>query len=108
MGLDNFLFAKPKFGTWTMEFLPGRGWRLIDPNGTAQAGLYGNRERALTALEAAQARTDAARKRTTRNCMCCRTPFDSEGIHNRLCTRCRASGGDWNPYGVAPRSGRPR
>ena len=26
---------------------------------------------------------------TRRNCMCCNTEFDSEGIHNRLCDDCR-------------------
>lgn len=26
--------------------------------------------------------------RTTRRCMCCRKPFKSEGIHNRMCKEC--------------------
>jgi hypothetical protein len=26
---------------------------------------------------------------TTRECMCCQRPFQSEGIHNRLCGYCR-------------------
>ncbi len=39
---------------------------------------------------------DAARKRAERDacsvwraCLCCGEPFPSEGIHNRLCRRCR-------------------
>ena len=32
-------------------------------------------------------------KRGPRNCMSCRTEFDSEGIHNRLCNDCRRSPG---------------
>lgn len=27
---------------------------------------------------------------TERPCMCCRQPFPSEGIHNRLCVRCKS------------------
>lgn len=108
MGSDNALFAKPKAELWTMEFLPCRGWRLVDPAGRPQTAIYGNREQALTVLDAAQARTDAARKRGLRACMTCGKPFMSEGIHNRMCTPCRGQGGDWNPYGIAPRSGRPR
>jgi len=29
------------------------------------------------------------KQKTLRPCMCCRTPFKSEGIGNRLCVRCR-------------------
>lgn len=35
---------------------------------------------------------ERAEKRTRRNCMCCGTPFMSEGIHNRLCATCRGVG----------------
>jgi hypothetical protein len=109
MGSDNFLFAKPKPALWSLLYCPGQGWRLVDPAGVPQLAVYANRERALTAMDAAQARTDAKLKRGTRACMCCRAPFESEGIHNRMCTRCRAQSADgWNPYGLAPRSGRPR
>lgn len=102
-------YGKPKAARWTCEFLPGRGWRLIDPAGVPQVALYASKERILTALDAAQARTDAKLKRGIRTCLCCRNPFESEGIHNRMCGRCRGLGGDgWNPYGLAPRSGRPR
>lgn len=30
--------------------------------------------------------------RSERNCMCCGTPFSSEGPHNRMCERCRRQG----------------
>jgi hypothetical protein len=35
-------------------------------------------------------------KKGVRPCMSCREPFDSDGIHNRLCTPCKIenSGGD--------------
>ncbi len=109
MGSDNALFSKPSVARWTMEFLPGRGWRLVDPKGQPQAAVYSSRDLALTTLEAAQARTDVALKRTMRPCLCCGKPFQSEGIHNRMCTPCRGLNADgWNPYSLAPRSGRAR
>jgi hypothetical protein len=109
MGSDNVLFAKPKPALWTVIPVSGRGYRLVDPAGIPQQAVYANKERALTACDAAQARTDLKLKRGTRTCMNCRTPFESEGIHNRMCTRCRGLSGDgWSPYGLAPRSGRPR
>lgn len=38
----------------------------------------------------AAARSDRRRKNgTSRICLCCRQPFDSEGIHNRLCRGCK-------------------
>ncbi|MBL9047841.1 MAG: hypothetical protein JNK34_11135 [Tabrizicola sp.] len=91
-----------------MEHLTGRGWRLTDPEGRPQVALYGDAERAQMALDAAQARTDAARKKSVRPCMCCEKPFQSEGIHNRMCDYCRRQNGELIPYGVAPRSGRPK
>lgn len=36
------------------------------------------------------ARSDRRRKNaTSRICLCCRQPFASEGIHNRLCRSCK-------------------
>ena len=71
-----------------MEYVTGSGWRLVDPEGKPQAAFY-TKDRAQTALEAAQARTDAALGRRRRPCLCCRSEFESEGIHNRLCDTCR-------------------
>lgn len=34
-------------------------------------------------------RQEQKAKKQTRLCMCCKTPFTSEGPHNRLCCRCR-------------------
>ena len=109
MGADNALFTKPKAEVWGMEFLPGRGWRLIDPHGRRQNAFYASADRAATALEGAQSRTDKARKRIDRPCLCCRSVFASEGIHNRLCDRCRRLGDALpEPYGISasPRGGR--
>jgi hypothetical protein len=102
-------YGKPKAARWSIGYVPRKGYRLVDPAGVPQRAFYGSPERAQTACDAAQARTDAKLKRGTRTCLCCRSPFESEGIHNRMCGRCRGQSADgWNPYGLAPRSGRPR
>lgn len=40
----------------------------------------------------------AAAGKVTRACMCCRIPFLSEGVHNRMCDPCRGSAAD--QYGL--------
>lgn len=47
-----------------------------------------------------------ARTRTKRKCLGCQQPFDSEGIHNRMCRACATSG--YSPYepGGAGNTGR--
>ncbi len=84
----NHHVCKPAYQRWTMEYLPGRGWRLVDPEGNPGDAIY-TRDRAETAMEAAQARTDALRQRRRRACLCCGHEFASEGIHNRMCDPCR-------------------
>lgn len=46
---------------------------------------------AKTAAESWYTRQDRLRCASfeTRSCMCCKRPFDSEGIHNRLCSPCK-------------------
>lgn len=107
MGSDNAAFSKPVRAKWTLRPAKGEGWQLVDPDGRPSTTYY-QKERALVALDAAQARTDARQRRMARPCMCCGITFQSDGIHNRLCARCRNQGGEWRPYGIAPRSGRPR
>lgn len=36
-----------------------------------------------------QSLADAKAKRGARPCMCCHASFESEGIHHRMCNRCR-------------------
>ena len=43
-------------------------------------------------------RTKPAPSGTQRNCMCCRTPFNSAGPQNRLCRTCRRI--DVSPYTI--------
>ena len=105
MGMEKF--AKPARATWNVVQKADDLFEVRDPDGE----VYATRPTlhlAATLAGNQQKVADRAARRMTRNCMCCRTPFESEGIHNRLCSRCRMSGGEWNPYGIAPRSGRPR
>lgn len=107
MGADNLQFAKPSHAKWNVLSKAEGVHHVYGPDGSLY-GTYGTRCQAAAIAGIRQKEADQAERRMTRPCMCCRTPFESEGIHNRLCSRCRASGGEWNPYGIAPRSGRPR
>lgn len=108
MGSDNVLFSKPGRARFHIAPRAHGRWVLIGPDGRIQAS-FRVRDHAMTARDHAQARADAAAKWITRDCMCCRKPFMSEGVHNRLCGSCRNQNTDgWNPYGLAPRSGRAR
>lgn len=93
----NHHVCKPAYARWTMEYVAGKGWRLVDPDGRPGSAFY-TKGRALTALDAAQARADAARGRQQRRCLCCGESFLSEGIHNRMCDACRKR--DFAPDGL--------
>ena len=81
-------------------------WQVISPEGAVH-GNYDHKDRAETSRDHMQARDDLVAKRITRACMRCSKPFESEGIHNRMCAACRHFSGDgWDPYGLAPRTGR--
>jgi len=82
-------YSKPAHARWSMEYVTGQGWRLVDPDGKPQSAFYNTKDRAQTNLDSAQAQTDAARQRRHRPCMCCGHVFLSEGIHNRMCDVCR-------------------
>jgi hypothetical protein len=107
MGLDNALFSKPALARWTVERRTDDTFAVRCPDGTVYE-TYDTLQRAESVKAAQQKKDDAARKRMTRPCLCCSQPFESEGIHNRLCPPCRARGSEAGSYSVAPRSGRPR
>lgn len=103
----NYHVSKPEYARWRVEFVPGRGYMVVSPTGK-QHGPFSCKDNAETNRDAWEARDNLARKRITRPCMCCQKPFESDGIHNRLCATCRHVGGEYNPHAVAPRNGRPR
>lgn len=52
------------------------------------AKSLGTNKEALSSWWMRANRTDRD-PRTKRDCMCCKVPFPSDGIHNRLCQRCK-------------------
>lgn len=54
-------------------------------DGEEYLGPFGSRERAFSAMEVAR-KKDQRKKRA---CLSCGTTFESEGNHNRLCSKCR-------------------
>lgn len=107
MGLDNIKFAKPEHGTWRVVERAEDKFVVYDPNGEVFDTLA-SRTQAHAVAGRKQKDADAAARRMERPCMCCRQTFLSEGIHNRMCDRCRRLNGEYDPYGLSPRSGRPR
>lgn len=89
---------KPAFARYRVEYEPGRGYAIVDPDGTIVA-RQGNRDMALTRAEALQRQADAAAKRGPRACLCCGATFQSEGIHNRMCSNCRGIADATHSYG---------
>ena len=83
----------------------GGAWRVVDPAGQIVGGAHDNRARALTQRDILQAEADRRAKRMTRPCLCCGNPFESEGIHNRLCNVCRGkSSANETGFGPSPRT----
>lgn len=76
--------AKPQ-----VNWISGRGYVVVDGNGREVSGPYSDKNKALMAAEAMRREADAKAKRGPRPCLCCGTEFPSEGVHNRLCSRCR-------------------
>lgn len=70
---------------------------ILDTEGNKVAGPYkneGSAERYAREWNGVKpsSSADAEKPITIRNCMCCQTSFESEGIHNRLCSKCRQGG----------------
>ncbi len=67
----------------------GQGWALVQAGQVLRTYRdHHTAEACALGLERRQQR--ARRKR--RACLCCETPFASEGPHNRLCGTCRTLG----------------
>jgi len=66
---------------------------VTGPRGADAGGPFGSFKDAARWRDACQRDADRKSKRGPRPCMCCGAEFDSEGIHNRLCGRCRLRDG---------------
>lgn len=81
---------KPKGGAFTVSFRAGHGYAVLSPKGEMMAkGLTEADARRICREH--QSEADRKAKRGPRPCMCCGTAFVSEGIHNRMCGRCRGA-----------------
>jgi hypothetical protein len=68
---------------WQGEFV------VVSPEGEYVGEAMPNRRLALELCERIQEAADKKAQRKIRPCLCCRTDFQSEGVHNRLCGKCR-------------------
>lgn len=101
--------SKPEFGKFRVEFLPGRGHYVVDPDGK-RVSIYDSLGRIQDLCAAKQRAADLAKKRVDRPCLCCGETFASEGIHNRMCNPCRsmASNDEATPFSFGAIHGRKR
>jgi len=79
---------KPSSG-YALQFWSGRGYAIIDPSGRVVSGHYYDRSNLEDRLAELNAALNGKMKRGPRLCMCCRSEFQSQGVHNRMCPRCR-------------------
>jgi hypothetical protein len=110
MPYDSAKHTKPRPARYQVEFLPGHGYYVIDPDGK-RASIYTlSRVMAEQWCDTKQRAADAARKRIDRPCLCCGAIFASEGIHNRMCNACRTrpSNDEAAPFSFGAIHGRKR
>lgn len=103
MGLDNIKFAKPGRAKWRAARKSDTAFVVYRPDGTVY-DTYGSLQQAAAFASIRQREDDARARKTVRPCLCCQKPFDSEGIHNRLCDTCRRMGEGPVPCGIATAS----
>lgn len=73
---------------YTVKQLLG-GYVVADPDGGHASRLIRFRAEADQLRDTLQRKADKAAKRGPRKCLSCSDIFDSDGIHNRRCDRCR-------------------
>jgi Zn finger protein HypA/HybF involved in hydrogenase expression len=84
----NYHVCKPAYQRWEVRKAIGGMYQVISPSGEVHAN-FNTKDNAETNRAAMEARDNLARKRVSRPCTCCGNPFQSEGIHNRMCDTCR-------------------
>ena len=70
---------------YTVRPAGNRRFAVFNAKGVRVSGLYDCREFALTRAESLERQAG----RQERPCLTCAKPFMSEGVHNRMCNRCR-------------------
>lgn len=87
----------PRFRDFHVEMARGLGYVVCDKKGAWQTDPVAFRPMAERARDELQRAADKLAKRGPRPCMHCGSEFDSDGIHNRLCSRCRTKAPDNEP-----------
>lgn len=91
----------PAYARYRVEYVSGRGYFVADPEGRFVSGPWHGRDTAEARRHELQTVLDIAKRRGPRACLCCGRQFESEGIHNRMCTPCRGRGDVLAAYGYA-------
>jgi hypothetical protein len=89
MGVQFDSYSKPAGPRFDVRYQPGSGYYVVDDLGRQVTPFLDTRDKAAGRRDTLKAEADAKLKRKVRPCLCCQTPFASEGIHNRMCDRCR-------------------
>jgi hypothetical protein len=63
----------------------GSSWAVYDNTGVRHSGWHSHQWTAEASLTSYERKL----RSKIRPCLCCTTPFESEGAHNRLCNSCR-------------------
>jgi hypothetical protein len=74
--------------SFSIRSLPERPGRYAVFEGVIRRSGILSKDGAEDFLETIEKRA----RRRQRDCLCCGRAFVSEGVHNRLCARCRAGG----------------
>lgn len=76
---------------YSVSFVSG-AYAIFDQDENRIGETFRFRGEAERKRDELQREADMKAKRGPRACLCCSTTFTSEGIHNRLCPRCRMRG----------------
>lgn len=93
MPLRSESYSKPGKAKFEIKFQTGSGYLVVDDIGRKVGGFFSNLNTAQMRRDSLVAEYEAKLSRKVRPCLCCQTKFMSEGIHNRLCDRCRQQSG---------------
>lgn len=88
MGVHSANYSKPGQVRFRIKHQSAHGYLIVDDLDRALTPFM-NKGAAEARLFNMEQEANAKLKRKVRPCMCCQTRFMSEGIHNRLCDRCR-------------------
>lgn len=80
-------YSKPST-RYTVRPVSG-GYVVLDPNGVRASTPVLFSTQAMLLRDKIQREADQLAKRGPRPCMCCEALFESDGVHNRMCDKCR-------------------